>query len=295
MGAHPDGSGTGWSLVEGVDVDQPHGLDYRFGTHIAIGVRKRINKEHVAFGDTTAGGEHIPGGCAILALVDASGDITKGYSDGTYIGYNLIYDQTNNRMVCFTGDGTTGDGSAPYYLKWGPASLCLGADYTWTAAHEFDGSVDFTGSVGIDCSLTVLGASDVSTLLVEGTLDVYGRSDFSSIHATGVVTFLGSVKTTDGDGAAIDATGSTYQATSDGFLIADGSTNASPSGVITAYVGDNTTPATIAAMNKPGVLNSSAFIAFPIAKDKYFAISQVDVTAVTVRWTPFGDGSCSKI
>jgi len=43
MGVHPDGSGTEWTLVEVVDVDEPHGLDYRYSQHIAKGVRKRID------------------------------------------------------------------------------------------------------------------------------------------------------------------------------------------------------------------------------------------------------------
>lgn len=323
MGVHPDGSGTGWSLVEAVDVDQPHGLDYRLSSHIAIGVRKRINKEHVAFGDNTAGGEHIPGGCAVVALTDTTADITKGHADGTFIGKGLIYDLASARFACYTEDGTSGDSSDPYYLTLGPGSLCKGGDYTWTGGHEFDGSVDFTQTVVfcasvdiqgeldasntlIDGTLTVLDRADFSVMsardisisgdmFIEGTLNVNSQADFSALHATGIVSLFGSVKTTDSDGAALDATGSTYRVSTDGFLTADGSTNASSTGVITAYVGDNTTPATVVARNKVGSLNASDFIFFPIAKNKYFAISQVDVTEVVVRWTPVGDGSCEKI
>jgi len=40
-------------LRETLDVDQPLGLSYRQMNHIAIGVRKRMNKEHVAFADAT--------------------------------------------------------------------------------------------------------------------------------------------------------------------------------------------------------------------------------------------------
>ena len=118
---HPDGTGTGWSNVEAVDVDQPHGLDYRYSQHIAKGVRKRINKEHKAFADSTAGGEHKPGGCAILDIVDQTIDIS--IDDDTYKGRNLLYDQTGSSLWCFTNvDGTasTPDG---YRLMWGPKSV----------------------------------------------------------------------------------------------------------------------------------------------------------------------------
>ena len=94
MSVTPDGTGTGWSAVEAVDVDQPVGLAYRHANHIAIGVRKRLAHEHTTFADATVGGIHKPGGCAILDIVDQTIDIS--IDDSTYHGRNLIYDQTGS-------------------------------------------------------------------------------------------------------------------------------------------------------------------------------------------------------
>jgi hypothetical protein len=170
---HPDGTGTGWSNVEGVDVDQPHGKDYLYGQHIAKGVRKRINKEHKAFADNTVGGTHKPGGCAILDIVDQTVDIS--IDDDTYKGRNLIYDQTNNAFWCFTN--TDGTASTPdgYLLKIHPDRAWDGGDVTWAGAHEFDASVDISGNTALDGDFSVDGTAVLTGLVTDGTAELSGR------------------------------------------------------------------------------------------------------------------------
>jgi hypothetical protein len=121
MGVHADGSGAYWTETS-PDADQPHGLTYREFQDVRVGVRKRLQKEHVLFADATVGGEHLPGGVAMLAmeLTDQGGDCTSG----------------------FVQDGTTGGGRCRGHgLGWGwdgsqdAALYCCTAD--WTAAHDW--------------------------------------------------------------------------------------------------------------------------------------------------------------
>lgn len=160
MSVHSDGLGSGWDIVETLDVDQPHGLDYRQLNHLAIALRKRINKEHVAFGDTTAGGEHIPGGCAVLDIVDGTDDVTTAWGAGTYTGGGLAYSLCGIMYVCSTLD-TTYDGAKDVTIvKLHPDLQWAGQDVTWAGAHQFDVSVD------------VQGAMDASTLNISGPVDI---------------------------------------------------------------------------------------------------------------------------
>ncbi len=184
MSVHPAGDGVSWD--SDVDVDQPHGLDYRYTNHVAKAVQKRSDKEHVGFADATVGGEHKPGGCAILGIVDSTADMTVGISDssidvttGSFIGRGLIYDQTNSSLWCWTADGTTAGN--PYQLMWGPDSICEGADFTWTGAHQYESTVDFFDE--IDCS----------AMIIEGTVDVYDEMDVSTLTVEGTADFLDEV------------------------------------------------------------------------------------------------------
>lgn len=179
MGVHPDGSGTEWTLIEAVDVDQPHGKDYLYGQHIAKGVRKRMNQEHSAFGDTTAGGIHKPGGAAILA-VEYTDDCTVAVvADGTYRARGLIWSyskDTSNYGVLFcntsaAGVSTCGDFTV---LKMHPDLQWAGGDVTWAGAHEFDSSVDITGPLGVDSS------ADVSDVYVDGDISVKGSAKIAT-------------------------------------------------------------------------------------------------------------------
>ena len=171
---HSAGDGAGWTITETLDVDQPLGLSYRQMNHIAIGVRKRMNKEHVAFADATVGGEHIPGGAAILDIQEATADMTKGMSDGTYTGGGLVWCYSTGSKygvlwVCATGDGTYGAVGDPTILKLHPDKQWGGGDITWSGAHEFDASVDFTGPVAINKDLTVDGTAVFTGVFLDGT------------------------------------------------------------------------------------------------------------------------------
>lgn len=162
---HALGDGAGWSstTVEALDVDQPHGLDYRQLNHIAIGVRKRAEHEHSDFADATVGMNHLPGGCRVLGIVDSTSDLTKGAGDASiditenkFIGRGLVYDQTKNVLWCWTNSDGTTTGN-PYRLKFHPDNAWEGGDITWTGGHEFDASVDISGNVALDGDLTVDG------------------------------------------------------------------------------------------------------------------------------------------
>jgi hypothetical protein len=219
MGAHPDGTGTGWTGVESVDVDRPHGLDYRYSQHIAKALRKRSNKEHVSYGDITAGGEHIPGLAQVLLQVDTTVDLTNAYDnprDGTgttYFAENgvahtdvcftttaLGVDTTVFRPALWCVTGATGD---PTVLLIHPDKQYKSGDITWRGAQEFDGSVDFTGPVHMDGSLDIIDNVDFGSLddtlpvtvrihgYVDGTHAVRDRVDFSSAGFSGDVTITG--------------------------------------------------------------------------------------------------------
>ncbi len=146
MSVHPNGDGEAW--VEDVDVDQPHGLDYRYENHIAKAMRLRTEKEHKAFGDTTAGGEHVPGRVQHLAFEDGTSDVTQPFSDGSYNSHCQVWD-TSSRVWCITGDDSY-TGETPKVVKTHPDKQWEGGDVTWQGAHEFDASVDFTGAISFD-------------------------------------------------------------------------------------------------------------------------------------------------
>jgi len=223
MGVHPSGNGTEWTLVEAVDVDQPHGKDYLYSQHIAKGVRKRMNQEHSAFGDTTAGGIHKPGGSAVLGMeiTDAVADPTDEIvADGTYRGHGLAWSYVvqagANKGVLWCSTATAGATVSGDWtvVKMHPDLQWGGGDVTWAGAHEFDASVDFTGPcafdnsviVGADATLEILGDLSVAgcalfdgsvvitadstlnvlgDLLAEGTCDFHDEADFSDIAVSG--------------------------------------------------------------------------------------------------------------
>jgi len=254
MAVHPDGTGTGWTNVETVDVDQPHGKDYLFSLHIAKGVRKRINKEHVAFGDSTAGGEHVPGGCNVLDVVDSTADLTDGWNDGTYVGGGLVHETDKGRLwVCSTLD-TTYDGATDVTLvKLQPDLQWAGQDVTWAGAHEFDASVDISGNVAMDGDLTIDGSLKVGTdfsltgdmgmdgtanfgddialagdASVAGKLIVDSSCDFSDVYVDGDISVKGSLDvatdlSVSGDVAVDGTTNLTGDVGIAGALAVDGS------------------------------------------------------------------------
>lgn len=220
---HPDGTGTSWT-EDAPDIDQPHGLDYRTLQDLRKGTRKRAEKEHSEFADATVGGKHLAGGCRVLGIVDSTSDLTKGagdasidITDGKFQGRGLIYDQTGNRLWCYTGDGTVSDD--PYLVALHPDRAWGGADITWSQAHQFDSSVCFSdaeitgawlfeGTVGFD------NAVDFSVVLFEGTVGFENEVDFSDVNFNGTVNAFGTW--------ASRSTNTVYQADTDGFVVAVG-------------------------------------------------------------------------
>ena len=151
MSIHPNGDGSGWTNVETVDVNQPHGKDYLYSQHIAIGVRKRMNQEHSTFADGTVGGIHKPGGAAVLGECDG----TPGAADGTYRGHGIVWD-LSSRLWCSTalaGASTSGDFTV---ITLHPDKQWKGGDVTWAGEHDFNAPVCFS-AVDISNSLDVTG------------------------------------------------------------------------------------------------------------------------------------------
>ncbi|KPL25584.1 MAG: hypothetical protein AMJ75_00270 [Phycisphaerae bacterium SM1_79] len=189
MAVHPAGDGIAWE--SDVDVDQPHGLDYRYINHVAKAVQKRSDKEHVGYADATVGGEHIPGGCAVVGIEDATADISTGCNDGTYIGRDIIYDQTRNILCGYTGEGTAAALDDLYEFVWGSGSFCKGDDITWSGNWQFDGSVDFTsveitGPLICDDSVNISGQLHcASAILCDDSMDVQDQADFSDVVISG--------------------------------------------------------------------------------------------------------------
>jgi len=202
MGVHASGDGAAWDSLEALDVDQPHGLDYRESVHMAKAVRKRMDQEHVTFADATVGGIHMPGGVAVLGmeLTDEGGDITAPVvGDGTYRARGLVWawdGSSDARLWCSTkaaGNSTTGDWTL---LVMHPDKQWGGRDVTWAGAHEFDASVDISGNVGIggelsvDSILRVGGTSRFGNNVVfEDDISVDGTAAFGDASFDGTVDF----------------------------------------------------------------------------------------------------------
>lgn len=171
---HNSNQGATWSNLESLDVNQPHGLDYRQENAIAAGVRKRILKEHLEFTDATVGGEHLPGVARVINK-DTSANIDTSWGSGYLRGSGLQWNPTTGRFYCATIDGSdngVADMTVIGYSPW--------ADATWTGIHQFDASVDMT-ALCIQGSFCVAGhivcASKVEvtgSLLCDDSVDVAG-------------------------------------------------------------------------------------------------------------------------
>lgn len=181
MAVHPSGDGVAW--VQNIDIDQPHGLDYRAWNHLAIAIRSRMKKGHLDFSDSTIGGEHIPG-CGILGWGDGTPTV-----DGTFHGRGVVYDGTGILWCSSsTGEATTCDYTI---MKMHPDWQWDGGDITWTGGHEFDASVDITGAVTLYSDLTVMGNAEFSDVDITGDVSVWGAFyvdssvDVSEFHVEG--------------------------------------------------------------------------------------------------------------
>ena len=195
MGVHADGSGVYWT--EGSpDADQPHGLAYREFQDLRVGIRKRLQQEHVTFADATVGGTHKPGGTACLGMeitdsMAVGGDITAGVvQDGTYRGHGIVwsYDASQKgALYCCTADGT----AAASWIKvqQNPAQI-WDHSIVWPAKAQHFGSSICSAGTGRIC-----GNTDVSGVLnVTGNVDVTGKmSIIGDISVYGDVKVCGTV------------------------------------------------------------------------------------------------------
>ena len=147
MAVTPSGDGAAW--VTNIDVDQPHGLDYRAWNHLALAVQNRLKQEHALFADATVGGIHKPGGTAVLGIDDDTANFTG--RDGTYRGHGIVWDGSIN-LWCWTavGGATAAPGVAGTadmtILKMHPDKQWGGGDVTWAGAHEFASTARFKGT-----------------------------------------------------------------------------------------------------------------------------------------------------
>jgi hypothetical protein len=178
-----------------------------------------MEKGHKAFADTTAGGEHIPGGAGVLA-VDYTNDCTAGIvSDGTFKGRGVVwgYSDTSNFGVLFCNTSaseatTAGDWTV---LKMHPDLQWSGGDVTWAGDHAFAGSVCIAGGLYADASVDISGTAnidDITTkttvkvgtdLAVFGDMSVDGTADFADgvafaaeVSVDGAAVFGGNVDVT---------------------------------------------------------------------------------------------------
>ena len=97
--------GTTWN-VAAPDIDQPIGNHYKEMYDLRKGVAIRINKEHVNLATSSVGGEHIPGGSAILFYDDTTA-VDANVSASTFIHDDLIYDTTLLQFFTMNEAGDT--------------------------------------------------------------------------------------------------------------------------------------------------------------------------------------------
>ena len=203
MAIHSNGNGDAWTELA-PDVNQPHGLDYREFQDLRKGVRKRIAKQHLTFADNTVGGEHLPGGSSILYTLDSTQVAAVDSKAGDATG------QHAKGLACLTGfDGSSvslwfyDDNTSATPIMITPASICRGADFTWTGAHEFDGTIDFS-SCWFDDSVDIQGRlTCASNVTITGDLSVGGAALFASdvsvaggLNVAGDLTVTGTTRVT---------------------------------------------------------------------------------------------------
>jgi len=331
MGVHASGDGAAWDSLEALDVDQPHGLDYREQQHVAKAVRKRLDQEHSTFADATVGGIHTPGGSAVLG-VDYTDDCTVTVvADGTYRARGLIwaYSDTSNWGVLFcntsaAGTSTCGDFTV---LKMHPDLQWGGRDVTWQGGHQFDATLSVVGDVSFDANMAIGGdltvdgafalggnAKIVGDCSVDSTFTVGGDAAFHadiSIDGTTVVgdTVITGEATLTFDGVVGDSTsivsvnmfGDWSERTSDGTLGHDVTWTAVTDGMVTTYALKTATalklvgktPVATARVSIEGGSGKRTGLSFPVKAGDTWCVSS-DNTAWTsgkVYWLPFGDNT----
>jgi len=85
-------TGAGWNT--GAPNDEAIGGNaYLELQDLRKGIAIRMDKEHVACGSSSAGGEHIPGGCAVL-YYDTTTALDANVAASTFVHDGLLYDTT---------------------------------------------------------------------------------------------------------------------------------------------------------------------------------------------------------
>ena len=318
MAAHPDGTGTSWD--EDVDVDRPHGLDYRYTNHVAKAVRKRMEKEHEDFADATVGGEHVPGMVQVLRLGDTSADISAFYDSTQFQKNGLAYGSGIGYLYCITG--AAGD---PTIVRLDPHCLCQGADLTWSGLTQFDATATFTqpidasdvgvadlsvaGDISVQGALAVLGASDLSSVKADdlscggaayfdASCDMSTASFAGPIDATGVTIQILGADTTQNSVAGSLAFSQVYQAETDGWLnmSVNLSTTLSNSEYIYIVAGDTSSPAGEVCYHAEGPAVATGtpltklWAGGFIRKGQYCSFTTNAASVRTIKWQPFGTG-----
>lgn len=275
MGVHDSGSGSNWR-EDSPDIDQPQGLDYREFNGLKAAIRKRVEKGHADFGDSTAGGQHIPG-CGVLNIDYTSDPTAKVVADGTMLGHGIVWSCDGSGGVkgclfCSTEASDLTNSGTWREVLLHPDQIWGGKDITWTGKHQFDASVEMTvlsvyedfsvlghlycgsnaeitGSLWLDSSSdfsSAYFAGDVSfhtDIFVDGTAvlqntDISGSLDVSGdLNVSGAVSIMTAPKRTDSDGNDL-LNAHTYQASTDMFVMAY--TEISLTGSFQAFVSDAT-------------------------------------------------------
>lgn len=311
MAVHPAGDGVSWTTD--VDVDQPHGLDYRYINHVAIGVASRINKEHKTFADATVGGEHLAGGCNVL-LLDTTANMV---ADGTIIAGGLACASSGARAGLYFFNDATVAQNVPVTN----ASMCLGDDFSWAGHHEFDSTVNFfkavdMSTVTMDGSLVQTGSSDMSSISSDGTCTFLDEVDISTLNVDASAGFKGEVdfSTVNIDGTAfftdISMTGISnlfgdftiketadatlvknvvYQAQTDGFALVT-----SNGGNLTIFSTEGTV-ANVLRSKSSTADNVPISVIVPIPRSHHFEISISGGALTQTYWMPVGVGGVTLI
>lgn len=313
MTAHGDGLGTTWDVMETLDTDQPHGLDYRQLNHLAKAVRKRVNKEHEDFGDSTAGGEHVPGWAKVLKRVDGTADVSGAVDATLFQGGGLVWSEGGDTLWCITGDVTTID---PTVMTLHPDRQWKGGDVTWAGAHEFDSSVDISGSVTIEGDLTVEGHilvdsscdfsdvyadGDVSVkgtlkvatdftltgdMGVDGTSSFFDECDFSDVKVNGVADIMGTC-TSQSAGSVDMSSDIVYKVQTAGMVMVVGAANLDFSCLI-----GSANPPTKLVQLAVGDAGDIVYPSFSVPKDWYWTLNSSAAGVISILWQPFGAGGC---
>jgi len=204
---------------------------------------------------------------------------------------------------------------------WGPKSICMGADFTWSGSHSFDASIDCsdiatTGDASVKGKLIVDSSADFSDVYVDGDITIKGKlvidssADFSDVFVEGDISIDGTTMIQNtvltGDStftfdAIAGETGptfnhlgdwssrsqdTTYTARTDGWVSTYGNANGAFGGVIETPAG------TTRVMDYNGHAGDRFNITCFVKKGNTWAV-KLDATtnACTVWWLPFGDNT----